>query len=124
MAEAFLKSLDSTIEVYSAGVNPEKEVNPKTIQVMKEVGIDLSKAYSKNVSKFINDSFDFVVTVCDDAMKTCPIFTGKVKKKLHLSFIDPADAKGTDKQILNEYREVRDEIKSSFYQLYYSKLKD
>ncbi len=124
MAETLLKSLDKNLEVYSAGTNPAKEVNPKTIQVMNEIGIDLSKSYPKKVSEFLNDTFDYVVTVCDNAKESCPVFTGKVKHQLHLGFVDPAEAKGTEEQILNEYRKVRDEIKNSFYQLYYSRLQE
>lgn len=123
MAEGFLRSFDETLEVHSAGTNPAKKINPLTVKVMKEVGIDVSKAIPKDVANFINDSFDFVVTVCDHAKETCPVFTGKVNKKLHLSFVDPADAKGTEEEILNEYREVRDEIKRSFRQFYRTKLK-
>jgi len=123
MAEGFLRSFDEKLEVQSAGTDPAKKINPHTVKVMKEVGIDVSKAIPKDVANFINDSFDFVVTVCDHAKETCPVFTGKVKKNLHLGFVDPADAKGTEEEILNEYREVRDEIKRSFRQFYRAKLK-
>ncbi len=123
MAEGFLKSFDDGLEVHSAGTDPAKKINPHTVKVMEEIGIDVSKAVPKDVGKFVNDPFDFVVTVCDHAKETCPAFTGKVKKHLHLSFIDPADAKGTEEEILNEYREVRDEIKRSFRQFYRTKLK-
>lgn len=124
MAEGFLKSFGSQLEVYSAGTNPAKEVNPNAVKVMNEVEIDLSKAYPKNVSNFLNDSFDYVITVCDNAKETCPVFNGKVETKLHLAFEDPADAKGTDEEILNKYREIRDKIKKSFYQLYNLELKN
>lgn len=123
MAEGFLKSFDPELEVYSAGTNPEKEVNPNSIKVMKEVSIDISSHKPKNINEFINKSFDYVVTVCDNAKESCPVFTGKVKHRLHLSFVDPAEAKGNKQQILNEYREVRDEIKSSFLHFYNTKLK-
>jgi len=123
MAEGFLRSFDETLEVHSAGTNPAKKINPLTVKVMKEVGIDVSKAIPKDVANFINDSFDFVVTVCDHAKETCPVFIGRVKKHLHLSFIDPAEAKGTEEKIMSEYREVRDEIKRSFRQFYRTKLK-
>lgn len=122
MAEGFLKSFDSEIEVHSAGTNPAKKINPNTVVVMNESGIDVSKAYPKDVSQFTGDSFDYVITVCDNAKETCPVFTGNVKNQLHISFIDPAEATGTEEEILNEYREVRDEIKRSFLQLYLSKL--
>lgn len=122
MAEGFLKSFDANIEVNSAGTNPAKNINPNTVIVMNEIGIDVSSQFPKDVSKYTGDSFDYVITVCDNAKETCPVFTGKVKNQLHISFIDPADATGTEEEILNEYREVRDEIKRSFKHLYLSKL--
>lgn len=123
MAEAFLRSFGPELEVYSAGTHPEKNINPNTITVMKEIGIDVAGQYPKNVNEFIDNSFDYVVTVCDDAQKTCPVFTGKVRKQLHLSFLDPAATKGSKEKVLNEYREVRDELRSAFRHFYDSKLK-
>ncbi|MCK4894746.1 MAG: arsenate reductase ArsC, partial [Calditrichia bacterium] len=90
MAEGFLKSFDPDLEVYSAGTGPSDQVHPKAIQVMNEVDIDLSNNYPKNVDQFINQSFDFVITVCDNARETCPIFAGKVDQQLHIGFEDPA----------------------------------
>ena len=118
MAEGFLKSFDSELEVYSAGTNPSKQVHPKAIQVMKEVGIDLSQNYPKMVDKFLNESFDYVITVCDNAKETCPVFIGKVGKQLHLGFEDPAEAVGTEREILSVFRKVRDKIKKDFYEFY------
>lgn len=123
MAEGILKSFDGDIEVHSAGTKPEKKVNPNSITVMKEIGIDISSNKPKNVDKFVNESFDYVITVCDNAREICPVFSGKVKHRLHLGFVDPANAKGTEEQILEEYRDVRDEIKSTFKHFYNSKLK-
>ncbi len=123
MAEGFLRSFDSSLEVYSAGTYPADKVNPNSIIVMKEIGIDISSHKPNDVSDYINDSFDYVITVCDNAKDACPVFTGKVKNNLHLGFPDPADAKGSKEKILNEYREVRDEIKSSFKYFYDTKLK-
>ncbi|NJD23458.1 MAG: arsenate reductase ArsC [Melioribacter sp.] len=114
MAEGFLKSLDSSLEVFSAGTNPAQQVNPNAIKVMKEIGIDISKGRSKNVDQFIHQSFDYVITVCDNAKETCPVFTGKVKHKLHIGFDDPADAIGTDEEVFPVYRRVRDEIVEEF----------
>ncbi|MHB8854958.1 MAG: arsenate reductase ArsC [Ignavibacteriaceae bacterium] len=118
MAEGFLRSFDSELEVYSAGTNPSKQVHPKAIQVMKEVGIDISKNYPKMVDKFLSESFDYVITVCDNAKETCPVFIGKVGKQLHIGFEDPADATGTEEEILSVFRKVRDEIKKDFYEFY------
>lgn len=124
MAEGFLKSFDKNLQVFSAGTFPAEKINPNTVTVMNEIGIDVSKAVPKDVSLFVNDSFDYVVTVCDNARESCPVFTGKVKKTIHLGFVDPYEAKGTKEQILNEYREVRDEIRRSFLHFYNTKLKD
>ncbi|MEW6702032.1 MAG: arsenate reductase ArsC [Bacteroidota bacterium] len=118
MAEGFLKSFDERIEVYSAGTNPSKQVHPKAVQVMKEVGIDLSKNYPKMIDQFLKDSFDYVITVCDSAKETCPVFTGNVKHKLHFSFEDPAEKSGTDEEIISVFRRTRDEIKQVFSRLY------
>ena len=118
MAEGFIKSFDSELEVYSAGTNPSKQVHPKAIQAMKEVGIDLSKNFPKMVDQFLKESFDYVITVCDNAKDTCPVFIGKVGKQLHIGFEDPADATGTEEEILFEFRRIRDEIKNDFYKFY------
>ncbi|HOM05639.1 MAG TPA: arsenate reductase ArsC [Candidatus Kapabacteria bacterium] len=118
MAEGFLKQLDSSLEVFSAGTNPASEVNPNAVLVMKEIGIDISKQYPKLVDNFINEEFDYVITVCDNAKETCPVFTGKVRNRLHIPFDDPADATGSADEVLAVYRRVRDEIKSEFSKFY------
>lgn len=122
MAEAFLKSLDSDLEVYSAGTNPASQVHPKAIRVMKEIGIDISGGAPKNVDLFLDQTFDYVITVCDNAKETCPVFMGEVKERLHIGFDDPAEATGTDKEILSEFRRVRDEIQNRFLQFYRQKI--
>ncbi len=124
MAEGFIKSFDSELMVYSAGTNPSKQVHPKAIQVMKEVGIDLSQNYPKMVDQFLNEPFDYVITVCDNAKETCPVFIGKVGKQLHIGFEDPADATGTEEEILSEFRRIRDEIKNDFYKFYEENLRN
>jgi arsenate reductase len=122
MAEGFLKSLDPNLEVYSAGTNPSNQVHPKAVQVMQEIGIDLDKNYPKNVDQFINKSFDYVITVCNHAKETCPVFMGDVKHHLHVGFDDPAEATGTDKEILALFRRVRDKIRKNFYKFYKEEL--
>lgn len=124
MAEGFLKSFDKRLKVYSAGTKPSLQVHPKAIQVMNEVGIDFSKNYPKTVDEFLNDSFDFVITVCDNAKESCPIFIGKVGKQLHIGFEDPAEAEGTEEEVLSVFRRIRDEIKKDFYEFYLKKIKD
>lgn len=114
MAEAFLKSFNKNIEVYSAGTAPSNNVNPFAIKVMKEIGIDLSNNKTKSVDEFISQEFDYVITVCDGAKESCPVFIGKVKKRLHFGFQDPAEARGTEDEIMNVFRKVRDQIKKEF----------
>ncbi len=114
MAEGFLKSFDPTLEVHSAGTQPALRVHPVAIAVMKEVGIDLTRSFPKSVDEFIKQSFDYVITVCDNAKETCPVFVGMVKKRLHVGFDDPAEARGTDDEVLAVFRRVRDEIRQEF----------
>jgi len=118
MAEGFLKSFDSNLEVFSAGTLPADKVNPNTIIVMNEVGIDLSNNSPKSVNQFLNDSFDYVITVCGGAKETCPAFLGNVKNRLQIGFEDPAEAQGNPKQILNVYRRIRDKIYEQFNNFY------
>ncbi|MFC2094509.1 arsenate reductase ArsC [Bacteroidota bacterium] len=124
MAEGFLKSFDDELEVFSAGVKPEERVNPNAVKAMNEFGIDISNGKPQDVNKFINDSFDYVITVCDHAKETCPVFLGNVKEQLHIGFEDPADATGTEEEILAVFKKVRDEIKRDFYQFYNDKIKN
>ncbi|MCS7023607.1 MAG: arsenate reductase ArsC [Bryobacteraceae bacterium] len=122
MTEGFLRSLDSRLEVHSAGTKPAPRVNPFAIQAMKEIGIDISSGQPKSVEGYLGQSFDFVITVCDDADKNCPRFSGKVGRRLHLGFPDPAKATGTDEQKLAVFRTVRDDIRTRFTALYRSEL--
>ena len=124
MAEGILKSLDGELEVNSAGTRPEKMVNPNAVTVMKEIGIDISSQFPKLADNFIKDSFDYVITVCDNAKESCPVFSGKVEHRLHIGFDDPAMAKGTGDEVLNVYRRVRDEIKKEFTEFYNKELSE
>jgi arsenate reductase (thioredoxin) len=117
MAEGFLKSFDPTLDVHSAGTRPSLQVHPKAIAVMKEIGIDLT-GHPQSVDQFISQPFDYVITVCDNAKETCPVFTGKVKRRLHIGFDDPAEATGTEQEILATFRRVRDEIRDQFQNLH------
>ncbi len=123
MTEGFLRSFDAKLEVYSAGTKPGPRVNPFAIQAMKEVGIDISGGTPKSVKQFVGDPFDYVVTVCDDADKNCPNFRGKVGKRLHIGFPDPAKATGTDAEKLAVFRKVRDDIRTRFRELYEKELR-
>jgi arsenate reductase len=114
MAEGILKNIDPELEVFSAGVFPASRVSSKAISVMKEIGIDIGDAYPKSVDQFLNDPFDYVITVCDNAKETCPVFTGNVKHCLHIGFEDPSFVDGTEEEILTAHRRVRDEMLKKF----------
>ena len=110
MAEGLLNSLYGTkYQAFSAGTEPSV-VNPYAIQVMSEISIDISKHRSKNINEFIEQKFDYVITVCDHANETCPFFPGGMKR-FHQSFEDPASFKGSEAGTLSEFRRIRDEIK-------------
>ena len=114
IAEAFLKSFDKNLDVHSAGTIPTEKVNPYAVKIMQEIGIDISKNTTKNVNEFLANEFDYVITVCDGAKESCPMFTGKVKNRLHMGFEDPADATGTESEIMNVFRKIRNQIKEEF----------
>lgn len=110
MAEGLLRSIASgEYEVESAGVAPSS-VRPEAITVMSELGIDISSHRSKSVDEFVNQPFDVVITVCDNARETCPVFPSSAER-VHWSFDDPAEAKGTLDERLAVFRRVRDEIR-------------
>ena len=114
MAQGFLKTFHPDWEVLSAGTKPAERVNRFAIRVMAEKGIDITGEHPKLVDQFIADEFDYVITVCDGAREICPVFTGKVRHRLHISFEDPADAVGTEEEVLPVYREIRDQIGHRF----------
>jgi arsenate reductase len=118
MAAGFLASFDKNIDVHSAGTYPATYVQPRAIEVMKEAGIDISKASPKNVKLYLKQPFDYVITVCDDAKETCPVFSGNVGRRLHMGFYDPSFTTGTDEQKLAEFRRVRDQIRTRFEAFY------
>jgi arsenate reductase len=110
MAEAFLNALcGDRYEAKSAGVTPT-EINPYVAKAMAEVGIDLSTHRSKSIMEFEGKIFDYVVTVCDSARENCPFFPGDIQ--IDRSFPDPAAFMGTEEEIMQEVRVVRDEIKN------------
>ena len=90
---------------------------------MKEIGMDISHHTSDPVEKYLNEEWDYVITVCDGANEACPVFPGRVKNRLHIGFEDPTYATGSDEFIWSEYRRVRDEIKEEFYRFYVEKIK-
>ena len=113
MAEGFLKHYGGDrYEVESAGSEPTK-VNEIAIKVMKEIGIDISKHRSKHVKEFLGQHFHYIITVCDKANESCPVFPGN-SKRLHWLFPDPPHGKEMTEEVLNEFRKVRDMIHEKF----------
>jgi len=111
MAEGFAKKmLSKDLKIFSAGIEP-KRIHPMAVKVMQEVGIDISQQRSKNISEVPIDKVDLVVTLCGDAAERCPIFPGKVKR-IHWEIEDPAKAQGSEEEITQVFRRVRDKIKS------------
>ena len=124
MAEGFLKSFNENLKVVSAGTKPSNKVHPKAIEVMKQVGIDISKNTPTSVDDFLNSNFDYVITVCGGAKESCPIFQGNVKNNIHIGFDDPADATGTNEEITAEFIRIRNEIKRDFLDFYNEKIEN
>jgi arsenate reductase len=118
MAEGLINHfLGDKIAAFSAGTEATY-VNPTAIEVMKEIGIDISKHQSKDLTAFDGQIFDYVITLCGNANETCPLYIGG-SKKTHIGFNDPAKARGTKEEVLSEFRRVRDEIKekiTAFFQ--------
>ena len=113
MAEGILREMNGdNYDVESAGIDPS-HVRPEAIQVMKEIGIDISGHRSKSVDEFSGRHFDYVITVCDNANESCPVFPG-VMERIHWSFADPAAVTGDDDVRLDAFRKIRDEIRNRF----------
>jgi arsenate reductase (thioredoxin) len=123
MAHGFLRSFDSKLEVFSAGTFPAVKINQKAVKVMLEAGIDISMNTPKSVNLYLDQKWDYVITVCDDANETCPFFPGIVKHRLHMGFEDPSNVSGTEEFVIKEFRRIRDEIQSTFYKFYIDYLK-
>ena len=123
MAQGFLQSFDKNIDVHSAGTEPSAQVNQSAVKVMHEAGVDISQHVPKLVDIYLKEEWDYVITVCDNAKETCPVFVGKVKHRLHMGFEDPSHATGSDEYIMSEFRRVREEINKSFYTLYATQIK-
>ena len=110
MAEGLLRQQGGDqFEVFSAGMEPSR-VNPLAIEAMREIGIDISDHRSKSVDVFIGQEYDYVITVCDKAKESCPIFPGKAQR-IHWSIDDPAAAEGDEAIRLAIFRRLRDEIR-------------
>ena len=114
MAEGILRSAAGEIfDVYSAGSKPAGYVHPKAIEVMKEIGIDISTHESKSLELFVEAGIDTIVTVCGNANEACPVFPG-MANRYHWGFEDPAHATGSEEEIREAFRSIRDQIKLVF----------
>ena len=114
LAEGILHAaLGESFNVQSAGSNPAGYVHPLAIQVMKEIGLDISKHHSKHLNEFLTQKVETVITVCGNADQACPMFPGQLNRH-HWGFDDPAKASGSDEEKLKVFRRVRDEIKRVF----------
>ena len=110
MAEGLLRRFGGdAFSATSAGISPTN-VRPEAIQVMREIGIDISDQFSKSVDRFVGDAFDYVITVCDNANEHCPVFPGRAER-IHWSFEDPAEVSGDETERLKAFREARDRIR-------------
>jgi len=110
MAEGLINhDFAGRIEAFSAGTDPHG-LNPKAVQVMMEIGIDISGNSSDHISRYEGETFDYVITLCGDANEKCPLFFGGVQR-IHIGFDDPPKATGSEEEVLNVYRRVRDAIR-------------
>jgi arsenate reductase len=110
MAEGLVKhDLGNRVQAFSAGLIPSR-VHPKAIQVMQEIGIDISLHRSKHLKEFKEQSFDYVITLCDEAQEACPVFPGAAQQH-HFGFMDPVMLSGPEDQVLAVFRKVRDDIR-------------
>ena len=123
MAQGFLQSFDKRIEVFSAGTEPAPKVNSKAVKVMAEEEIDISSHIPKSVNRYLDEAWDYVITVCDHANETCPVFLGKVKHRLHMGFEDPSKIEGSEEYIMSGFRKVRDMIKKEFRKFFDENIK-
>lgn len=118
MAHGFLQSLNKNIDVRSAGTEASGKLNQKAVEVMQEIGIDISHHTSDQVDEYLGEEWDYVITVCGGANENCPAFIGKVKKRMHIGFDDPSLVIGSEDFINSEFVRVRDEIREAMNQFY------
>ena len=124
IAQAFLQYFDKNLKVCSAGTNSSGILDQEAVKIMKEINIDISNNSSEPVEKYIDEDWDYVITVCRDADENYPLFKGVVKNRRHIGFADPSKATGTPIEIEREYRRIRDQIKTKLYQFYSDELSD
>ena len=118
MAHGILQAFDKSMIVRSAGTQPAARVHPNAVLVMKELGLDISSHVPVNVDVYLNESWDYVITVCGGANESCPAFMGTVTNRIHIGFEDPADATGSEEEVLAVFRTIRDQILRDFFSFY------
>lgn len=122
MAHGYLQSLNPDLTVRSAGTEASGKLNQDAVKAMLQDGVDISDHTSDSVDKYLNEEWDYVITVCGGANEVCPTFTGNVKNRLHMGYDDPSHATGSDDYIWSEFIRVRNEIKDGFTRLYKQKI--
>lgn len=118
MAEGILKSLDKSLKVFSAGLNPSNRLNPLTILAMDEMGIDIREFYPKNINSHANQSYDLIITLCEKAKVECNELIKKINSHYHFIIEHPLEKKVNEEEVLNEFRKVRDKIYLNVFELY------
>jgi arsenate reductase len=111
MLEGYLKNIKPNWHVNSAGIKPAQKTDPLAIKIMKEDGVDITSHRPSLASSYFDQTFDYVITVCDEAKNECPSFVGKTKHRVHMPFQNPAKISGTEKEKLDVFRNIRDKIK-------------
>jgi arsenate reductase len=122
MAHGFLQSFNPELVVRSAGTQASGKLNRKAVEVMKELGIDISAHTSDSVDMYLNEEWDYVITVCGGANESCPSFSGRVKNRIHMGYEDPSEVIGDDDFVMSEFRRIRDMIRKDFYKFYLDNL--
>jgi arsenate reductase len=122
MAQACLQHLDAGLYVRSAGTYPVRQTHPLAVQVMTEAGMPITDLRPHDVKDYVSEGWDYVITVCDHARETCPVFVGKVGQRIHISFPDPSLSQGPTEKRFAVFREVRDSILHSFTDFYHKHL--
>lgn len=123
MAHGFLQSFDANLNVRSAGTEASGKLNTKAVKAMAEIGIDISHHTSDSVDLYLDQEWDYVITVCGGANEACPAFLGKVKHRLHIGFDDPSHTTGTEEFIWSEFIRVRNEIREGFTKFFTEEIK-
>ena len=118
MAEAFLQKTDQSLEIFSAGLHPDVEKDQMAIKVMGEIGIDVSNKFPKSFHEFEGISVDYLITICDGTTEKIPSVNIHANHKIHLGFDDPKKAYCSDEQVIDIYRDIRDEIQNELDYFY------